>query len=349
MNYDFIIASDEDAQQWDAIVANSPHGTIFHTWNWLKIAGKYSSSKLYPLIFKKGKEPVGIIPLFYQEKSSLRMVFSPPSYLALLFLGPILSQNKEQRSYKNEFLWIEMQHELDGYIQRNFKPHYCLISTAPGLFDARPYRWAGFRTENSYDYLIDIRSGPETLWENLPKNFRQDINRSVKNNISVEEGGERELGIIYDLLVQRYKEQGRPVKVPKQYLIDLYREFHDHIKIFVAKYEDSIVTGSVELGYKDVIGSWIGNLKPSIDISPSPNGILIWEMIRYAALHGYHYYTVYGAAGNERLYQYYLTKFNPQLQYRFTAKKASVLGDWIEQGYLHLIKPLTEKIAVYRN
>jgi hypothetical protein len=57
---------------------------------------------------------------------------------------------------------------------------------------------------------------------------------------------------------------------------------------------------------------------------------------------------VYGAAGNERLYQYYLTKFNPQLQYRFTATKMTALGDLVEKGYLHLIKPLTEKISVYK-
>lgn len=344
MNYHFKVATADDAQQWDAIVADSPSGTIFHTWKWLKIAEKYSSAKLYPLLFMKGKEALGIIPLFHQKKFSLDLVFSPPAYLALLFLGPILSQNKEQKSYKNEFMWIEMQRELDRYIQGNFTSHYCAIATAPGLSDSRPYHWAGYQTENSYDYLIDLRPGPDSLWGNLPKNFRQDITRSIKNGISVDQGGEEELGIIYDLLVQRYKEQGRPVKVPKEYLIDIYRAFSDHIKIFIAKHEDTIVTGSVELAYKNFIGSWIGNLKPSINISPSPNGILIWEMIKYAASHGYCSYTVYGAAGNERLYQYYLTKFNPQLQYRFTAKKMSILGNWIEQGYLHLIKPLSEKI-----
>jgi hypothetical protein len=349
MNYQITEATKDDAQQWDAIVVSSTHGTIFHTWNWLNIVKKYTDSEFHPLIFKKGNEPLGIIPVFYQERSSLRMVFSPPPYLALLFLGPVLTLNREQKAYKNEVLWIDMQRELEAYLQSHFQPQYCQISTAPGLNDARPYKWAGFRTENSYDYLIDIKGGPDALWENLPKNFRQDINRSVKNNITVEQGGEKELGIIYDLLVQRYREQGRPVKVPKEYLLDLYRAFHENIRIFVAKYDGNIVTGSVELAYRDIIGSWIGNLKPSVNISPSPNGILIWEMMRYAASQGFHCYTVYGAAGNERLYQYYLTKFNPLLQYRFTAKKVSAFGGIVEKGYLCLVKPLKEKMTVYRN
>jgi hypothetical protein len=31
------LASDNDAQMWDTIVARSPNVTLFHTCNWLKL------------------------------------------------------------------------------------------------------------------------------------------------------------------------------------------------------------------------------------------------------------------------------------------------------------------------
>jgi hypothetical protein len=344
MNFSYIIASEETASQWDAIVENSPSGTLFHTWKWLRIAEKYSGSTLYPLIFFRGEEPIGLVPLFYQTRYHLRMVFSPPPHLALLFLGPIISGKSEKRSYKIESAWIELQKQMDIFIEKNLKPHYVSISSAPGISDVRPYRWAGYHCENAYDYVSDIGAGVESIWQNLQKNFRQDINRSKKLGISIETGGEKELEIIYDSLVQRYREQGRPVKVPKQYLIDLYRSFPDNIRIFVAKHEGNIVTGSIELVYKNGIGSWIGNAKPLVNITPSPNGILLWEIIKYAIENGYKEYLIYGAAGNERLYVYWSSKFNPQLQSRFVATKASVTARLIESGYTYCIKPVSEKI-----
>jgi len=344
MNFSSIIASDETASQWDAIVESSPNGTLFHTWKWLKIAEQYSGSRLYPLIFFKGSEPIGLVPLFFKNEHGLRMVFSPPPHLALLFLGPILSEKTEQRSYKTESSWIEMQNQMDLFLREQLRPHYTMISSAPGVFDDRPFRWAGYQIDNAYDYVSDIGTGTETLWQELPKNFRQDINRSAKHGITIERGGERELVEIYDLLVQRYREQGRPVKVPKAYLIDLYRAFSDHIQVFVAKYEGKIVTGSIELVHRDQVGSWIGNLKPMIDISPSPNGILLWEIIKYATTKGYREYLVYGAAGNERLHRYYATKFNPRLRSRFVATRATATAGLVEWGYIHCIKPVSEKI-----
>ena len=69
------IAQNSDAGEWDTIISQSPHGTIFHQWNWLKITEKHTKSKLYPLIGEKNGEIVGIFPLFFQKTGPARMVF----------------------------------------------------------------------------------------------------------------------------------------------------------------------------------------------------------------------------------------------------------------------------------
>ena len=53
MSVEVMIAEDEE-QNWDSLIASSPFGTIFHTLGWLRIAEKYTKSKLYPLIGMKG-------------------------------------------------------------------------------------------------------------------------------------------------------------------------------------------------------------------------------------------------------------------------------------------------------
>jgi len=69
------IAKNEDSEAWNNIVENSPQGTIFHTWKWLKIVEKHTNSKLYPIIGYKGTEPVGVYPLFFVKKKGIRLVF----------------------------------------------------------------------------------------------------------------------------------------------------------------------------------------------------------------------------------------------------------------------------------
>jgi hypothetical protein len=344
MTSETIIATDSDASQWDAIVNDSPHSSLFHTWRWLKIAEKYSKCTLYPLLFKRENEPVGIFPLFYQKRYFLDMIFSPPPNTALLFLGPVIRGNPQQKSYKNESIRIEFQEMVNLFISKNFKPHYASFAFPSGFIDVRPFKWAGYRTISMFDYTTNLQCGLDSLWNSLRRKLRTDINRAVRRGIYVEEGGEKELEVLYDLMVRRYKEQNKVLKVPKQYLIDIYRSFPENLKIFTVKYEGKIVTGSVELLFQDEVISWLGNPKPYTTISPSPNDLLSWEIIKHISSKGFSFYTTLGAAGDNRLHQYYSAKFNPELRLRLAAKKTSVVADWIERGYMNFIKPVSEKI-----
>jgi hypothetical protein len=118
--------------------------------------------------------------------------------------------------------------------------------------------------------------------------------------------------------------------VSEKYLLELFDRFK--LKVFVAEYEDEIVTGTVCVSSKDRFLSWIGFPKPRIKLSPSPNDLLIVEEIKYACENGYDYYEIMGAAGDRRLHNYY-SKFNFDLIVRFSAKKSSMIPTIIEGVY----------------
>lgn len=102
MSIELKIADENDAKLWDKIVESSPHGTLFHIWKCLKIIEKYSKTKLYPVMVFKGTVPIGCIPLFYQKKLWMKLLFSPPPHVALSRLGPVLVNYDELKQHKRE-------------------------------------------------------------------------------------------------------------------------------------------------------------------------------------------------------------------------------------------------------
>ena len=64
MDIELQIAEENEREKWNMLVENSSHGTIFHTWEWLKIVEKHANMRLYPIIGMRGSNIIGIYPLF---------------------------------------------------------------------------------------------------------------------------------------------------------------------------------------------------------------------------------------------------------------------------------------------
>lgn len=339
------IAQNTDAKEWDRIITESPHGTLFHHWDWLKITEKHTRMKLYPLIALKDGVSVGIIPLFFQKKGPVRMVFSPPPHAALFYLGPVLTGIEKLRQDAWENLYIDFQKSVENFIIHSLRANYVSISLSPGLQDPRPFIWSGYSVEPRYDYEINLTKGTEYLFQTIDKKRRQDINRAKKRGVSIEIGEKQEFEKILDLMEIRYEQQEKKVTVQRPYLADIFNSYKDHITVFVATFEGNIVTGLIDLHYKNTMYSWIGNLKPVIKLSPSPTDLLNWEAISYGCNNGFKYHVLLSAAGNERLHSYSASKFDPELKIRYHAKKTSYLSSVFEKGYSAILKPLQGKMG----
>jgi len=340
MTVEIRIAQNEDATEWNTIISQSPHGTIFHQWAWLKITEKHTGTKLYPLIGIKGGIPVGVVPLFFQKKGPARMVFSPPPHAALFYLGPVMAGYDTLKQEKREHMYFDFQNSVENFINNDLKANYVSISLSPGLQDPRPFSWSGYAIEPNFDYAVDLSTGMDFLYSSLDRKQRADLKRAKGKGMTVEIGTKKDFETILDLMDIRYIQQAKIVTASRDYFLDLYEVYKDNLKIFVVKFEGEIITGTIDLEYRDSLYCWIGNPKPINPISPSPNDLLISECIRYASENGLKYHTTFGAAGDERLYTYYATKFNPELRVRYTATKKSFLTEILKEGYKNILKPL---------
>jgi len=341
MNIDIKIS---DEREWKKLEENPQYGTIFHTWEWLKIVEKHANMRLYPIIGMKGTTVVGIYPIFL-HKRLLRSVFSPPPWVAVPYLGPVILEYEKLKQDKKESIFIEFQRSVDDFIRDEMRAHYSLIKTAPGILDARPLKWNGYIVEPIYNYVIDLRKGADSIFKNFKKKLRQNIKRAKRRGISVEEGSKEELEWIYGTIVARYEEQGRKNSIYKGYLFDLFNAFYpQNMKIFVAKYNGELIGGMIDLYYKNKVTSWLGNIKSNVE-GVSPNELLQWEAIRYTIEYGMNYYEEIGA-NTEHLCRY-KSKYNPNLLLCFSAKKylstAAKLGEYV---YSKMLKPMHIKSIV---
>ena len=330
MTIELKIADKKDAEEWDKLVDSSQHGTIFHTWKWLKIAEKHTNSKLYPIVGYKGAEPVGVYPVFHKKKFLIKMVFSPPSGTAIPYLGPVIANYASFKQSKRASTYKDFNRAVDEFVFSKLKPHYTSISLTPSL-DPRPFLWTDYKIDVIFDYHLDLTKGEEKIWQDFDINLRGHIKKAIKGGIKVENGTKEDIEDIYYSLVRRYREQNKIVTVPKEYLLDLYDAFYpNNLKVFMAKYEGKNVGGIVAIVYKDKVSFWIGAAKPEIK-KLSPNDLAQWEAIKWACDKGLKIYEEIGA-GTERLAEF-KAKYNPELSIRFSAVKSSFVSSLLEKCY----------------
>jgi hypothetical protein len=79
------VASIEDRQKWDDLIANSCGGTLFHTLKWLECMENHTTTKLLgrtyrgvliPLVAREGAVIVALLPLFLYSCPGVRIVKS---------------------------------------------------------------------------------------------------------------------------------------------------------------------------------------------------------------------------------------------------------------------------------
>jgi lipid II:glycine glycyltransferase (peptidoglycan interpeptide bridge formation enzyme) len=343
MEIELKIADEKDAQLWDRIVDSSSQGTLFHTWKWLKIAEKYTGTRLYPILGFKGTVVIGILPIFYMKKFGISSAFSPPPSTAIPYLGPVIENYDNYKQSKKESMDKNFQRNADHFISTQLHCGFTFLSLTAN-HDPRPYKWANYQLDPIFDYHIDITRDIESIWQNMDANLKGHIKRTEKNGIYIENGSKNDLIDIYNSLVRRYREQKRSVTVSKDYLTELYDTFSPiNLQVFVAKQNGDTVGGIITLSYKDRVLYWIGGAKPA-SVNFSPNDLAQWEAIKFGHSRGYKIYEEIGA-GTERLAEF-KAKYNPKLVHRYSVKKySSFIYQCAEKGYSHVIKRIIGKLV----
>mgnify|MGYP000330093403 CR=1 FL=1 len=326
MGFDLVIVKDDDRDLWNEIVFKSNQTHLFHTWKWLKLAERFTGFKLYPILILKGHEPIGIYPIFFKKKI-FKLVFSPPPYTGMSYLGPALIGYESLKEDKKLYYLSNLIKIVHKFVFSELKSSYFFSSLSPKLIDVRPYKWLGYEIKVIFHYIMNI-SDVEKVWKNMKKHARENIKKGIRREYTFELGNQDDIEFIYQALIGRYNIQGKKIYMELEYLKRVYKEFRDNIKIFLCKKDGNYLTGIVAICFKDKISFWIGGAKTDDTYS---NDFLHWKAIEWASKNGFKYYEEFGA-GTQRLARF-KSKFNPELVVCFSVKKCKSYMKLAEEIY----------------
>jgi hypothetical protein len=327
------IAVMENKGVWDRFVDDSPYGTIFHRWDFLKIVETHTGYRLLPYGIYRGSELVSVFPLFFRKEKGMKMLFSPPPRTGIPYLGFVMGpaydglKQRRKEGYAND-LADEVSMEI-----KKLSPNYVSISTVPGFGDVRSFKWNEFNVDVNFTYLVDLRRPQEQIWAGFSDDCKRNIKACKKYDLVLRQAGDADT--FYRIMVERYRQQGLnyPI-VGVKYLQDVLEAFPGNVKMYFLYHREEVVGIEITTQYKDKLTCWMGAASVQREI-PS-NYHIRWELIKMAREMGFKYLELSGA--NKRQLCLNKSTFNPRLAYWFQISRKDALGRIAELAYARLVK-----------
>lgn len=322
-----------DRNQWDRFVNESPCGLVYHKWDFLKLAEKYTRYQFLPYGIFKGEQLICVFPLFYKKILGVRLLFSPPPQSGIPYLGPVMEKDyggmkqDKKESYVNFII-----QEMDAEIQK-IKPNYFTATLLPEFLDIRPFQWLNYQVKPSYTYTIDLKPDLDELWENLTPLCRQNIRKG--EDLKCRMARCEDTSILTGMLTERYNQQGLNHSVDPAYLKETIDAYPENVTL-VGLYDREKLIGAVLNQTCSRYLGWMGLPKPKDKKYTYANEFMVWQLIQQAKLLGIPKFEIAGA--NKQNLCRYRSKFNPRLEIYFTVTKKDFLGKAAEAFYFRFKK-----------
>lgn len=323
-----------DKDLWDDFVNKSPYGLLFHRWDLLKTIEKHSSYQLLTYGIYSGEELICVFPLFVRNFLGFKMVFSPPPWSAISYMGPVMSPLYDTvKPRKKEQYMAAVADEISKVIDE-LAPIYVSFYFVPGLVDVRGFKWNGFRADVMYTYVIQLDRPVEVIWNDMDKHCKQTINATAKHEgLAVKEMWDIES--YHSVVKNRYQEQGINLPlISKEYLKEITCLYPESVRSYLLYKADDLLNILILYETKKRATLWLGaiNLDRKIDSLE----YLIWEIIKIKKQQGLTELEIEGA--NTRRLCVFKAKFNPDLEPAFHVSKIDRKGRIAELMYANMIK-----------
>ncbi|MDI6720117.1 MAG: GNAT family N-acetyltransferase [Methanomicrobiales archaeon] len=314
--------------EWDDFVERNPGSEIFHRWDFLKIVEEQSGCRLLPYAIYRGREMIGVLPLFHRALPGLGYILSPPPRTAIPYLGLLLDSSlADLKQHKRESVLRSLGEKVIAEIA-SYSPSSVIISNPPCVIDVRPFQWGGYGVEIAYTYEIDLGRPLSEIWSGFSKDRRQKIGRASRSGIEIVRG--TDLSRLCTMLERRYREQGLTNGILSQrYLERLAAAFPRNFSLYYARHGDAISGAVLMIKYNDA-KVWVGTPRSE----NHSNELLIWELLREAKAEGYPRFELVGA--NTRQLCTFKSQFNPHLRPYLRVARRNLRGRMAESLYHRL-------------
>ena len=320
MSIEVHAVTESEREEWNEFVSNSPHGTIFHRLEFLRVLERHTKGDLHLLIGYKSEEVRGIFPFFERSIGPVRLLTSPPPGMGVPYLGPALLNFKKMKQRKAERSNRRFIEACLSWIDEEIAPHYQYVVTDWTYADPRPFQWNEFSCQPRYSYRLEVEDS-DSLMRKITRSARRSIQRNQDADFEVERNDRAGVEKILDDVETRYREEDEPCPIDGPYLRDLEASLQDdQLQVYLGYVDCDRQTGRIVLQNGDCVYFWQGATKPDAHVRVPVNDLLNWKTMTAAIDNGASVVDIVGA--NTRRLCEYKAKYNPQLVEYYSLDRA---------------------------
>ena len=250
---------------WDDFVQSSPSGTVFHLSSWKRTVERALGRQCFSLVARRGNRITGVFPI---SRTVSRIFGDSMVSMPLAVYGGICAED----SGSHDALL-----QSAGVLARRLGVQYVeMRNRAEGFPTSLPGRDLYVR------FTQDLTPGPEKLLQQMPRDTRYAIRKSMKAGLEWTE--DLTLAEFYDIYAESVHRLGTPV-FSKSLFACLQAEFSGHWRLFGVRKGKRPIAGVFCLYFKDqVLPYYAGAL--SEFYKDSPNNFMYWNLISQSCAEG---------------------------------------------------------------
>ncbi|MCK8518692.1 GNAT family N-acetyltransferase [Methanoculleus sp. 7T] len=334
-----------DKEVWDAFVDTSPHGLLFHKWDYTTITAQHTGYRLLPYGVYKGEELVCLAPLYFKSTHGIKTLFSPPPMQAVIpYQGLIPAKEFDTlKLSKREAIMDLIAGDLSAEIDA-ISPHYFSLTLVPGLADIRQFLWRGYTPKVRYTYIIDLSQPAEAIWGGFHSKLRGKIRKAEEAGMNLVRS--RDISELYASITERFSQPEMNIPmISRAYFEDLFRAYPDHLAAYYLYDREGALTAAVATQEYRRFLFWMG--APRIESGYAGNEYLQWLLIRHAKACGYPIFENIGA--NTPNLNFFKSQFCQGLGIYVEVCRKDMVGTLAEWAYSSIVnKPwLKRKVVPY--
>jgi GNAT acetyltransferase-like protein len=187
----------EELPAWDALVSQSPTGTLFHTTKWLgttgtpfRIYGCYRENSLIGGIAvelvapKTAGHSYSITADLQKVDGAAQQQIIGHSYCCP-YLGAVLPPPSSKY-----LTTLTLHRNVLNLLARHLQSEFVSIHSrmGPDIVDMQPFMWAGYSINLRYTYRFDLKD-LHVAWRNMTDKRRNDIRKAERDGFTIDDRG----------------------------------------------------------------------------------------------------------------------------------------------------------------
>jgi serine/alanine adding enzyme len=261
------VLTDHAPDVCDAYVRSHPRGTPYHLQPWLGVIERAFGHRGLSLAAETGGRIVGVLPLvFFDSRVFGRFAVSVPfvNYGGVLADTPEAEQallaRAVEESTRAGCAHLELRHAAQHFPALAAKRHKVAM-------------------------VLALADSADRQWNELDRKVRNQVRKGEKSELTSEVGGSELLPAFYAVFARNMRDLGTPV-YGVRFFEEVCDAFPAQTRVFVVRSKGQPVAASIVhwLGATIQV-PWASALRESNALSA--NVFLYWQMVKYAAEHGF--------------------------------------------------------------